>query len=359
MHDPVVSVRRVPVWVQAGLLAAVYFAAAKLSLLLAIPPGYATAVWPPSGIALAATLALGNRVWPGVWVGAALVNLTVESSWLASALIGTGNTLEALAGATLIRRFIGVPYRFERGEDVVKFIALSALSATVAATIGVMPLVFGHTLSSSQILANWWTWWQGDASGIAVVAPLVLSWSARDTDASPPSRKLEAAFFALLLLAVMAAVFGYANQTAVPYQWPFVILLFTIWAAFRFDQRGVTTTIAAVSAIVVAFTVQKRGPFALASLGESLLLMLGFISIVVTTGLVLSAALRERGRVAEELRRKRDELESRVRERTLQLERANRALQEDIAERETAEGRLQESEMRFRLVIDSVIDYAI
>ncbi len=116
MHDPVVSVRRVPVWAQAGLLAAVYFAAAKLSLLLAIPPGYATAVWPPSGIALAATLALGNRVWPGVWVGAALVNLTVESSWLASALIGTGNTLEALAGATLIRRFIGVPYRFERAQ---------------------------------------------------------------------------------------------------------------------------------------------------------------------------------------------------------------------------------------------------
>jgi len=337
----------------------VYFAAAKLSLLLAIPPGYATAVWPPSGIALAAMLALGNRVWPGVWIGAALVNLTVESSWLASALIGTGNTLEALAGATLIRRFIGVPYRFERGEDVVKFIALSALSATVAATIGVMPLVFGHTLPSSQILANWWTWWQGDASGTVVVAPLVLSWSARDADASPPSRKLEAAFFALLLLAVLVAVFGYANQTAVPYQWPFVILLFIIWAAFRFDQRGVTTTIAAVCAIVVAFTVEKRGPFALASLSESLLLMLGFISIVVTTGLVLSAALRERGRVAEELGRKRDELESRVRERTLELERANRALQEDIAERETAEGRLQESEMRFRLVIDSVIDYAI
>src|SRR5258706_162778 len=151
-----VSVRRVPVWAQAGLLAVVYFAAAKLSLLLAIPPGYATAVWPPSGIALAAMLALGNRVWPGVWVGAALVNLTVESSWLASALIGTGNTLEALAGATLIRRFIGVPYRFERGEEVVKFIALSALSATLAATIGVVPLVFGHTLPSSQILPNWW-----------------------------------------------------------------------------------------------------------------------------------------------------------------------------------------------------------
>jgi diguanylate cyclase (GGDEF)-like protein/PAS domain S-box-containing protein len=359
VDDPIASVRRVPVWGQVGLLAAVYFAAAKLSLLLAIPPGYATAVWPPSGIALAAALALGNRVWPGIWIGAALVNLTVESSWLASVLMGTGNTLEALAGATLIRRFIGVPYRFERGEDVVKFIALSALSASVAATVGTMPLVFGHTLSSPQILANWWTWWQGDVSGIVVVAPLILSWSARGAEASPPSGRLEAACFALLLLAVMYAVFGYESQTAVPHQWPFLILGFIIWAAFRFNQRGVTTTIAAVCAIVVAFTVKRRGPFALTSLDESLLLMLGFFSVVVTTGLVLSAVLRERGRAADELRRKRDELESRVRERTLELERANRALQEDIAERKRAEGRLQESEMRFRLVIDSVIDYAI
>ena len=359
VNDPIGSVRRVPVWAQAGLLAAVYFAAAKLSLLLAIPPGYATAVWPPSGIALAATLVLGNRVWPGVWIGAALANLTVETSWLASALIGTGNTLEALAGATLIRRFIGVPYRFERGEDVVKFIAFSALSTSVAATMGMTPLVFGHGLSSPQILANWWTWWQGDVSGIAVVTPLILSWSVRGAEASPPSGKLEAACFALLLLAGLYAVFGYRSQTAAPYQWPFLILGFVIWAAFRFNQRGVTAVIVAVCAAAVAFTVEKRGPFALAAVSESLLLMLGFISIVVTTGLVLSAVLRERGRVAEELRRKRDELESRVRERTLDLERANRALREDIAGRKAAEGRLQESEMRFRLVIDSVTDYAI
>jgi integral membrane sensor domain MASE1 len=75
LRDSIAALRRAPYAGQVGLVAAVYFAAAKLSLLLAIPPGYATAVWPPSGIAVAALLLLGNRVWPGVWVGAALVNL--------------------------------------------------------------------------------------------------------------------------------------------------------------------------------------------------------------------------------------------------------------------------------------------
>lgn len=101
MPESVISVERVSYLGRVLLLAAVYFAAAKLSLLLAIPPGYVTPVWPPSGIALAATLLLGNRIWPGVWLGAALVNLTVETSIVTAVLIGTGNTLEALAGVPL------------------------------------------------------------------------------------------------------------------------------------------------------------------------------------------------------------------------------------------------------------------
>src|SRR5687768_16755583 len=113
MWDLVGPIQRMPRLYQVGLLAIVYFVAAKLSLLLAIPPGYATAVWPPSGIALAATLLLGNRLWPGVWLGAALVNYTVNSSLALALMMGTGNALEALAGAALIRHYIGVSRRFE------------------------------------------------------------------------------------------------------------------------------------------------------------------------------------------------------------------------------------------------------
>src|SRR5688500_18583715 len=119
MGDSGSPLQRMPYFWQVALLAAVYFAAAKLSLLLAIPPGHASAVWPPSGIGLAAMLLLGNRVWPSIWLSAALANYTVNSSLLLAVMMGAGNALEALAGAELIRRYSGVPRRFEHGRDVV------------------------------------------------------------------------------------------------------------------------------------------------------------------------------------------------------------------------------------------------
>src|SRR5688572_16133830 len=141
MQVPAGVIRWLPYLGQMGLLAAAYFVAAKASLMLAIPPGYATAVWPPSGIALAALLLLGSRAWPGIWIGATLANLTVASSPFVALAIGSGNTLEALAGAALVRRYIAdAPPYFDRVRNVVKFVAVAALCATTAATVGVTSL---------------------------------------------------------------------------------------------------------------------------------------------------------------------------------------------------------------------------
>src|SRR4029077_4363493 len=96
------AVRQVIGLWQVVFIAGIYFVAARMSLALAIPPGYATPVWPPSGIALAAALLSGSRIWPGIWIGAALVNLTVEASFITAALVATGNSLEAIVGGTLI-----------------------------------------------------------------------------------------------------------------------------------------------------------------------------------------------------------------------------------------------------------------
>ena len=181
MRDSRGPIQRMPNYWQIGLLAVVYFVAAKLSLLFAIPPGHATAVWPPSGIALAAILLLGSRIWPGVWLGAALVNYTVNSSLTLALMMGTGNALEALAGAALIRRYVGVPRRFENGRDVIIFVAIAAVSCTIAATVAVLSMTVVGLVSWPEFISNWWTWWQGDVTGIIIVTPLILSWRLRRT----------------------------------------------------------------------------------------------------------------------------------------------------------------------------------
>ncbi len=280
---------------QVILLAAVYFTAAKLSLALAIPPGYATPVWPPSGLALAALLILGNRAWPGIWAGATLANLTVASSPLAAVVIGSGNTLEALACAALIRRYGGDVRQIEEAWQVVRFVAFAALSSTVAATLAIAWLALEGAVAPHAIPANWWTWWQGDASGIIIVAPLILSWCAPVQVALPPAMKAESAILAGSLLLVSFLVFGSGDghlYAAPPLS--FAVLPFVVWAAFRFNQRAVCTASAAVCGIAVWNTVRGGGPFAQQSLNHTLLLLLAFISTVVTTGLMVSAAVAER-----------------------------------------------------------------
>jgi PAS domain S-box-containing protein len=304
-----------------ALLATVYFSVAKLSLLLAIPPGYATAVWPPSGIALAAILILGLRFWPGVWIGAALANLTVESSFAAAAVIATGNTLEALAGAALIRRAIGAPGPFGRGEDVVKFVAIAGLCPVIAATTALIPLRLDHALPAPELLWNWWTWWQGDTIGIIIIVPLIIGWQCRASVPWSSGKALEALCFAVLLLGATWVTFGSGSPGKAPYPLTFLIAPFVIWAAFRFGQREVTTANAVVCGLAIWYTVEQRSPFAPFSLNESLLLLLAFVSTVVVMGLVLCAAMGER--------------------------------------RKAAEARLFESEERFQLMVRNVSEYAI
>ena len=343
-----------------GLLAALYFTVAKLSLLLAIPPGYATAVWPPSGVAVAAILLAGYRLWPGIWLGATLANLTVQASGVAAVLIGTGNALEALVGATLIQRFIGLPHRFESGEDVFKFVAIAAGASMAAATIGVSGIVIAGAMSLVDFANNWWTWWQGDATGIIVVTPLILFWTARPSRALSMPKKVETTGFALVLAAAGYVVFG-SGMTSLGFSPALLLLTFPliIWAALRFEQLEVAAAIAALCAIAIVYTIVGSGPFVSRSVNASLLLLLAFISIVAVTGLVLSAVVGQRRRAMEALHQARDNLELRVSMRTQELEQANRALRQDIVMRTKLEDELRRSEEKFRLLVGGIRDYAV
>ena len=340
-------------------MAALYFVAAKASLAFAIPPGYASPLWMPSGLALAACLLLGTRLWPGIWVGAALANLTVDQSFFAAVLIGTGNTFEALAGVALVRRWIAIPQRLEATGDALRFIGAAALCSLVAPTIAAAPLTMDHALAPSALLTNWFTWWQGDLLGILIVTPLVLSWSARSTIEWTPLRTLEAVGGLVLMVLTAQWVFGSPAQPGSPQPLPYVAIPIVLWAALRFGLREVTTAVGLFSGLALWHTISGHGPLATGNSVASLTVLLGFVITLVAMGLILSAALEQRREMLQTMRMRQDRLEANVRERTADLENANRMLQEELARRVRLEHGLQETEQRFRLMTENVIDYAI
>ena len=168
-----------------ALLAALYVVTGKLGLLLAVPPGYATIIWPASGIALGLLLVHGARLWPGVLVGSFLLNawnsgVFADAAWFtpklaAAFLIAVGSTLQALAGRTLIRRIIGLPLKLESVRHVFWVLGIGGpLTCVIAASVGVGTLLALGIVSPAEIAANWLAWWSGDTLGVLVFMPLVL-----------------------------------------------------------------------------------------------------------------------------------------------------------------------------------------
>jgi integral membrane sensor domain MASE1 len=140
-------------------LAALYFLAAKLGLKLAFLYPSASLVWPGTGIALAALLLFGNRVWPGIFFGAFSANLTTAGSMATSLGIAVGNTLEGLIGAYFVNRYANGRAVFDRARDTLKFLFLAAmLSTVVSATIGVASLFMGGFIEASDLGPIWFTW---------------------------------------------------------------------------------------------------------------------------------------------------------------------------------------------------------
>ncbi len=174
------------------LVALAYFVTGKLGLLLAIPPGYATALWPPSGIALAALLLLGRRIWPGVLLGSALTNLATSfdqssAGALAQSIalsmgIGTGAALQAWVGTALVRRFAGRAEVLLRSErEVALFFALAGPTAClINASWSVTLLYATGAIPRDAVAYSWWTWWAGDSIGVLIFAPLLLMWCGED-----------------------------------------------------------------------------------------------------------------------------------------------------------------------------------
>jgi signal transduction histidine kinase/ActR/RegA family two-component response regulator len=273
-----------------------------MGLAVAAVHQFASLVWLPTGIALAALLLGGLRLWPGVALGAFLVNAWIGAPIPIALGIALGNTLEAVLGAYLMRRVGGPDWSLERLRDVVALVVLGALLSTVvSATVGVSTLRAAGLVPAGAFGETWTVWWLGDVASDLVVASALLVWFGSRPQPLGTHRRAEAAALALSVIAATALVF-LRQPVAAPTGFVRGCLLIPLlsWGAIRLGMRGATAAVVLASAVATTGTALGFGPFVEGSPSGSLLHLQAFMAIVAVAILLLGAVTAER---AEALRR--------------------------------------------------------
>lgn len=279
-------------------LAALYAALAKVSLAAAAAHHVVSSVWPPAGLALFALLRYGPRFWPGVAIGAYLLNLTSGVSPLGALIIATGNTLESVVGSYLLTRVAKVGPGLDRVRDVLALAGLAGiLSTMLGATIGVWGLVTTGSADPSAGFALWRVWWTGDAVGVIVVAPLLLWW----TEPEPaPSRGSLGSLEPAVAFGVLVGVTDFLFR-----EWGTVVYpLFPIvaWIALRFGRRGAATAVAVVTVMATWYTLSGFGEFARSTPLANLFALQLFLVLLAVPSLVFAASRNEAEQAERKLR---------------------------------------------------------
>ncbi|MGB6984414.1 MAG: MASE1 domain-containing protein [Candidatus Aquilonibacter sp.] len=271
------------------VVASAYVLFAKAGLSLAFTVKQVTAVWPPTGIALAALLLGGYRLWPGVFLGALAANAFIDEPIYTMVGIAAGNTLAPIVGTYLLR-LCKFDRTFSHVREVAVFVFFGAIVAmTVSATNGTLQLALAHLTPWSSFGSVWRLWWVGDAAGVLLVAPFILSWrDARKGIVQGEAGPLELAILILATLAFSLLEFFGKVPMAFPL-YPFVV-----WAALRAGIRPTTALIVLVCGIALWATAHGSGPFNNLSADQRTTSFILYTAVLAITGLVLSALTSER-----------------------------------------------------------------
>jgi PAS domain S-box-containing protein len=230
---------------------------------LAIIPGITVAIWPPGGLFIATLILTSPYTWPWWMLSGCLAEMFAQLVWFrsplpAGLLVYAGNALCAAVGATLLNRTCGRPVRLETLREVLAFVVLGAGVAPLAsATVGSAALAwFG--VKSQTFTGVWPLFWIGDATGILLVGPLTLiviqHWRSRTQFSA--AQWMEAGILGVVFLSVAALSLS-TDYLASAY----VLMPPLLWAAVRFEFKGVAVALTLLALITMALTMSGGSQF--------------------------------------------------------------------------------------------------
>ncbi|MCC3407222.1 MAG: MASE1 domain-containing protein [Microcoleus sp. PH2017_10_PVI_O_A] len=289
-----------------GAIAAIYYLASQFAIATLTLSSEIYPMWPAAGIAQVALLLFGRQLWPGIAIGAFLFLMSAPGANIGTALISAGaRTLQAWTGTYLLQR-INFSAGLDRLKDVLGIVGLAALGSTlINSTTGSIIVCLSGLSSWSNFGTIWGTWWVGDAMGILLVAPLLLTWHKLPKISTPRKQIAERVIWLLLLLAIGWLVF--CSRTRAAYaRYPLEYLPFplVVWAAFRFGQRYTAIANFILCGFAIWGIARGSGPFLkhASSIPQALLSLQAFIAVIAVTGLVLAATVAERHQAEASLR---------------------------------------------------------
>jgi hypothetical protein len=279
------------------LLAAAYLIGGMLGNASSFMKGEISLVWPPAGIALAAVLLFGYRIWWGVAVGALVFTFTRGSPFgFFTVATAIGNTVGAVLCAYLLERFVQFENAMERVKHATGFILFACvLGTTVNALFNVIGLCYSGKLPWDDLFSDAVIWWVPNAMGVLVVTPIILAWLSPGTLRPHRRSIVEAVCCAIGLVVGTDLSFNSWFVNGVDsYPLAYLPYPFLVWAALRFGQRGATTGTLVVAGWSIYELLHRRGPFWAGNDQTSLMLIGCYIGVVAVSNLLLAATAVER-----------------------------------------------------------------
>ena len=289
--------------VELTLVLAAYLLCGRIGLEVPFTSENVSLVWPAAGIAVAALLLVGYRVWPAIAAAAFLVNFFTPVPAMAAAGIAVGNTAGPLVGVWLTRRISGFHPSLNRLTDVLAIILIAApIGAAISAAVGTAVLFTAGLHPWGTFNSAWRIWWLGDSMGVLIVSPLVLTLSTGKLTSTRQAVELGTlvAAVAVTCLLMFHPRLGVEQGIVLAA----ALTPFVLWGAIRFETLGAATVVFLVSGLVLWETVRGVGPFAQGLAANDAVLLQAFLATIAVSGLTLAAVIGERAHLIREQARR-------------------------------------------------------
>ncbi len=283
-------------------LALVYYFFGQLGLLIQKYPGI-TPMWPPSGIAIAAAILFGKRIWPGITLGVLILAYSARIPFTSTVTVTLGNTVEPILAVYLLEKTVNLDTLFEQVKNIFTYLGFAVFVAPIiSATVGAFGFCAGGAQPWSEFNSMWLTWWLGNATGNLVLAPFILVWKKRPEIQISRLEIIETVALFTLLIVVGWSIFEiHYFSASVTLPLTYLPMPIVLWIAIRRSLHGATAANVIIAVIAILGGLHSS-LIAAGQITKTLLLEVTFIGVTASTSLMVAAAFHER-RLSEEILR--------------------------------------------------------